>query len=204
MLLYTTHDGKEDALMVATAVASAYYLLANKSGRSGVALAASVASKFITAAFVPGFVILAGNLKRRLRLVTAFCVALAVSSLSLLFRSPYVLTFLAWQLGRPCNSPLNLTCYNYASTLVWLATVMLAGVWLSATWLILRPEGRNDYAWLLTLFLVSSTIFLGRSFFLWYLDWFTPALYFLAKPKLSLVLVPHALVLLAIPSMLLR
>lgn len=199
LMIYASYDGKEDYLLVTLSLLSLYFLSSRKPVRAGVALALSTLAKYVSVLYWP---ILAWE-TRKLKLSLAYVAAIVAASLPFLLSSPFVFSFISFQISRPCNTLVNLFCYDPSHPLSIAritAGVVYIGIF-AAVFASLRSEkGFLRMTYMLTIATLLAMIFV-RSFFIWYLNWFCVSVYFAQKGKAFNYLLPLILLLVAVPSL---
>lgn len=204
VMIYYPHDGKEDALLVTLSLLSIYLVSREKVIGSGVTLALSTLAKYVSVVYWPILALYTRRVRSGVLLSVSYLTSVVVTSAPFLIGSPYVFSFVFWQLARPCNSLLNITCYDPSHPLSIIrlaAAVAYLGVF---SVLAISYRAERGFFRMTTLVTAATllVVMLGRSFFIWYLDWLSVSVYFSQKNKMFHYLLPVVLPLVASPSLL--
>ncbi len=203
VMVYASYDGKDEALMIAFALISMYLLEKRKPVLSGTFLALSTLTKYVSVIYWP---ILVLHRRKTAPARMSFVYATVILGLSapFLLTSPYVFWALGAWLSRPCNSYLNLFCYDPSHPFSLgrgIAAVGLASIFAFMAFSYRKEKGIAR----LTIALTTTTLIVlifTRGFFIWYLDWLSVSVYFAQKAKALHYLLPVILPLVALPSLL--
>jgi hypothetical protein len=203
VMIYSSYDGKEEALLVALSLLSIYLFSLRKTGMSGIALAFSTLAKYVSVLYLPILALHGRNVRQGLLLSLGYVATVLAVSGPFFVGSPFVFSFVFWQLSRPCNSLLNVFCYDAPHPFsVARIIALLAYLGIFVVLAILAKSERGFFR--MTIVLTAATIIaiiFARSFFIWYLDWFSVSIYFAQKRAAFHYILPLILPLVAIPSL---
>ena len=206
VMIYASYDGKEEALFIALSLLSIYfYGLLNQRGTalSGISLGLSTLAKYVSFVYWPVMALHTRRVKLSLFLTAAYFGCLLIASLPFLLNSPYVFAYVFWQISRPCNSLLNLFCYDAAhpfSAIRFAAGLGYLGIFALLTISYRSEQGLFRMTTMLTAVTILAIIF-SHSFFIWYLDWLSISIYFAQRKRTFHYLLPVILPLIALPSL---
>lgn len=203
IMIYTSYDGKDEALMIAFALISMYLLEKARPAFSGAFLALSTLAKYVSVIYWP-VLVLYRRKSTPVTLSLAYAAVILGLSTPFLLTSPYVFWGVGAWLSRPCNSYLNLFCYDPSHPLSLgreIAAVAYASIFAFMAFSFRKEKGFSRMTVALTTTTLIAIIF-TRGFFIWYLDWLSVSVYFAQKAKTLHYLLPVILPLVASPSLL--
>jgi hypothetical protein len=203
VMIYSSYDGKEEALLVAFSLLSIYLFSLRKTGTSGIALAFSTLAKYVSVLYWPILALHGRNVRQSLLLSLGYVATVLAISGPFLVGSPFIFSFVFWQLSRPCNSLLNVFCYDAPHPFSTARIIaLLAYLSIFAVLAVLARSERRFFR--MTIMLTGATIIaiiFARSYFIWYLDWFSVSIYFAQKKAAFHYILPLILPLVAVPSL---
>jgi hypothetical protein len=203
LMIYSSYDGKEEALLVVLSLLSIYLFSLRKTSMSGIALALSTLTKYVTVLYWPILALYERKIRQSLLLSLGYVATILAISGPFLVGSPFVFSFVFWQMSRPCNSLLNIFCYDAANP--FSIARFVAGLAYLSIFAVLAISVRSERGFsrmtgMLTAATIIAVIF-ARSFFIWYLDWFSISIYFAQKKATFSYILPLILPLVAVPSL---
>jgi hypothetical protein len=203
LMIYSSYDGKEEALLVVLSLLSIYLFSLRKTSMSGIALALSTLTKYVTVLYWPILALYERKIRQSLLLSLGYVATVLAISGPFLVGSPFVFSFVFWQMSRPCNSLLNIFCYDAANP--FSIARFVAGLAYLSIFAVLAISVRSERGFsrmtgMLTAATIIAVIF-ARSFFIWYLDWFSISIYFAQKKATFSYILPLILPLVAVPSL---